>query len=236
MDILSSIEQESAVLSSEKWKKRPRVVLNTESRGEAEGTLIQFTTPCPLYNFVISSAKESGGTVLMLDFDNSVKMGHLLKSFSMEEIKASVRIHKANNWHSFSNLFDHIPYLMFENPNVAAVIVFGLANPYLYYQKRKSDQQIISKDNFVYQILAKTNQAFSHYKIPVFVPKCLVESPSNQSDEPPSWPSFIAGQLQFVRANDDEEYVGKFESHDGQVSEINCISKKSEGQQQQNTK
>ena len=207
MDILSTIEQEPAVLASEKWKKRPRIVLLQEKEPNLvteEGTLIQYTAICAMtkaafYRFVVSSALECGGDVLMLDLDSSVKMGFLLEFFSVRELKDRVHIYKAYNWQSFNTLFHLIPQLMFEHPNVAAVIVNGLNNPYFYFQKRKFDKKIISKDNFAHQQLAKINQAFTVYNVPVFVPNVALTSELSNMDLI-TWPSFVVGQLKFAKS------------------------------------
>ena len=106
MEILSSIEQESASLALEKWTKRPRIALNSyqDELVEERGSLIQFTTSCTVtkaafYNFVISSALDDGGDVLILDFDSSVKIStHLLELFSDKKLKDHVHIYKAYNW------------------------------------------------------------------------------------------------------------------------------------------
>ena len=235
MDILSTIEQESAVLASEKWKKRPQIVLLQEEEPNLvtkEGTVIQYTAICAMtkagfYHFVISSALECGGDVLMIDLDSSVKMGYLLESFSVTELKDRVHIYKAYNWQSFNTLFNLIPQLMFEHPDVAAVIVNGLNNPYFYFQKRKSDKKVISKDNFAYQQLANINQAFRLYNIPVFVPNMASASENSNMDQP-RWPSFVTAQLNFVKSSRDSGdncVVMMRKNPNDQVREINCISK-----------
>ena len=222
MEILTSIEQENAAQASEKWRSRPQIDMQNKFSLESVNSIVQVSVPCAktksaFLKVVVSASLERGGELLIVDCDNSIKSGMLVKSFSSEQLEDCIHFYKIDKWETFCTFADMIPQLMFQHPNVAAIVFSGITNPYFYHQKRRCDRQILSMAQFTNHQLEKIRRHFRHYKIPIF----LCHQPELDSNE--VWHSSLSGKINYVKQKADDKCIVILQkSPSEQALEINC--------------
>ena len=223
MEIQASIEQENAALASEKWRSRPQIDMQQKFSFEVDtpNSMIQVSAPCAktkltFLQVLVNAAIEIGGEVLIIDCDNSIKCGLLLQYFSSEQLATCVHFYKIDQWETFCTFANIIPQLMFQLPNVAAIVVSGICNPYFYHQKRRCDKQILSMTQFVNQQLDAMRRKFRYYQIPMFI--CQQQ----ETDDADQWHSSLSGKIYYVKQNGDKCIVKLQKSPSEQALEINC--------------
>lgn len=223
MEILESIEQENAALASEKWRSRPQIDMQQKFSLEVEtpnSMILQVFAPCArtklsFLKVLVNASIGCGGEVLIIDCDNSIKSGLLLKYFSSEQLATCVHFYEIDQWENFCTFANIIPQLMFQLPNVAAVVFSGISNPYFYHQKRRCDKQILSMAQFVNQQLDTIRRKFRYYQVPIFI--C-----QQQEIDANQWHSSLSGKIYYLKQTEDKCIAKLQKSPSEQALEINC--------------
>ena len=220
MDVLADIKQESAAVACEKWQMRPRIDFPFD--GTDIGTrLYQVFASCSstrvvFYKCVLKSTLKSEGKLLIIDCDHTVKFGQLLANFSSEQLNDKVDFFGIYNYSSYCSLWEEMPRILFERPNVSTAVFSGISNPYFYHQKRRQDKQITTMVNFASLQVEKIRKYLENYNITAFL--MYAQDTEENSMLPPN----VNGKINFLKTP--SEVICKFKNSPNEpVIQINCL-------------